>query len=73
MHAVKAHTNLHKWQNAQSIEPSLLYEKVEIYTKAQAFANNKDSDQSAHPPSLISAFVIQLLESTISKLATNEI
>ena len=34
--------------------------------------NNKGTDQPAHPCSLISAFVIRLLESTISKLATSE-
>ena len=35
--------------------------------------NNKGADQPAHPRSLISAFVIRLLESIISRLATNEI
>ena len=33
------------------------------------FANNKCADQPAHPRSLISAFVIRVLERTISKLA----
>ena len=37
------------------------------------FANNKCADQPAHQRSLISAFVIHFLESTISKLATSEI
>ena len=37
------------------------------------FANNKGADQPAHPRSLISAFVICLLESIISRLATSEI
>ena len=37
------------------------------------FANNKGADQPAHPRSLISAFVILLLESTISRLPTSEI
>ena len=36
------------------------------------FVNNKVTDQPAHPRSLISAFVIHVLESTISKLATSE-
>ena len=36
-------------------------------------ANNKGADQPAHLCSLISTFVIRLLESTISKLATCEI
>ena len=37
------------------------------------FAYNKGTDQPAHPPSLISAFVICILESSISKLATSGI
>ena len=37
------------------------------------FANNKDANQPAHSRSLISAFVIRLLESIISKIATSEI
>ena len=36
-------------------------------------ANNTGADQPAHPRSLISAFVIRILERTISKLATSEI
>ena len=39
----------------------------------RGFANNTGADQPAHPRSLISAFVILVLESTISKLATSEI
>ena len=35
--------------------------------------NNTGAEQPAHPRSLISTFVIHLLESTISKLATGEI
>ena len=37
------------------------------------FANNTGTDQPVHPHSLISAFVIHVFESTISKLATREI
>ena len=37
------------------------------------FANNKGADQPAHPHSLISAFVICLFESIISRLAMNDI
>ena len=37
------------------------------------FANSKGADQPAHTLRLISAFVIHILESLISKLATNEI
>ena len=36
------------------------------------FANNTGADQPAHTRSLISIFAIRFLESTISKLATNE-
>ena len=36
-------------------------------------ANNKSTDQSAHPCRLISAFVIRILERIISNLATGEI
>ena len=36
-------------------------------------ANNKDTDQPAHPCSLISTFVIRFFERIISKLATSEI
>ena len=37
------------------------------------FVNNKAADQPAHTRSLISAFVFRLLESIISRLASNEI
>ena len=37
------------------------------------FANNKGADQPAHTRSLISAFVIRLLQSIISGLASSEI
>ena len=37
------------------------------------FANTIDADQPAHPRGLISAFVIHLLESIISKVARNDI
>ena len=40
---------------------------------ARGIANNKGVDQPAHPRSLISAFVIRLLESIISRLAASEI
>ena len=35
-------------------------------------ANNKGADQTAHLRSLISAFIIRYLESTISELATRK-
>ena len=42
-------------------------------TCLRRFAKNKGTDQPAHTCSLISAFVIRLLESIISTLATSEI
>ena len=42
-------------------------------TCLRRFANNKGADQPAHTRSLISAFVIRLYESSISKPATREI
>ena len=42
-------------------------------TCLRGFANNTGADQPAHPRSLISAFVIRLMESIICKLATGEI
>ena len=42
-------------------------------TCLRGFANNKGADQPAHPRSLISAFVIRLLESTTFNLATRKI
>ena len=42
-------------------------------TCLRGFANNKGADQPAHPRILISAFVIRLLESFISRLASREI
>ena len=37
------------------------------------FANNKDADQPVHLRSLISAFVVRLLQSIISRLAKSKI
>ena len=42
-------------------------------TSLRGFANNKGADQPAHPCRLISTFVIPLLKSIISKLASSEI
>ena len=42
-------------------------------TCLRGFANNTGADHPAHTRSLISAFVIRVLESTIAKLATSEI
>ena len=40
---------------------------------SSGFANNKCAEQPAHPRRLPNAFIIRLLESTISKLATAKI
>ena len=42
-------------------------------TCLRVFANNTGADQPAHARSLISAFVFRFLESSICKLATDEI
>ena len=42
-------------------------------TCLREFSNNTGADQPAHPRSLMSAFLIQFLESTICKLTTGEI
>ena len=42
-------------------------------TCLRGFANNKDADQPAHPRSLISAFVIRLLERILFAPATCKI
>ena len=52
--------------------------RVNIWATAQenlssGVQTTEGADQSAHPRSLISAFVIRLLENFISKLATSEI
>ena len=42
-------------------------------TYLRGFMKNTSTDQPAHPCSLISTFVIPILESIISKLASHEI
>ena len=42
-------------------------------TCLRGFANKTGADQPAHPRSLISAFVIRFIESTIFNLATGDI
>ena len=59
--------------NSQLSQPKLINGPQREKTCLQGFANNTGVDQPAHPRSLISAFVIRFLESTISKLATGEI
>ena len=43
-----------------------------LHPPSSVFSNNKGTDQPAYPRSLLSTFVIRLLQS-ISKLATSEI
>ena len=59
--------------NSQLSQPKLINGPQSEKTCLRGFANNTGVDQPAHPRSLISAFVIRFLESTISKLATGEI
>ena len=51
----------------------LLYGPRREKTWLREFANNKCADQPEHPRSLISAFAIHLLRSTISELTTSEV
>ena len=54
--------------------PSRIYRLVLDTRKlSSGCGNNKGADQPAHLRRLISTFVIRLLESIISKLATHEI
>ena len=50
-----------------------LYRPRREKTCLRGFANNTGADQPAHAGSLISTFVIRLMESIICKLATGEI
>ena len=52
------------------LNTSTLYGPQREKTCLQGFLNNKGADQPAHLHSLISDFVIRLLKSIISKLAT---
>ena len=51
----------------------LIYGPPRKKTCLWGFANNKGADKPAHPLSLISTFVIRLLESSISRLATSKL
>ena len=52
-------------------------QRLQIYFTARNMillqGNNKGTDQPAHPPHLISTFVIRYLESIVAKLATCKI
>ena len=73
------HRNL-KWAVEGHLDPLVLNVAVKSFygpggekTCLRWFVNNKDADQPGHLCSLISAFVICLLESIIPRLATSEI
>ena len=51
----------------------LVYGPQRQKTSLWWFANNTGADQPAHPRSLISAFVIHVFESILSRLDTSEI
>ena len=51
----------------------LLYGPRREKTCLRGSANNTGADQPAHPRSLISAFVVLVLKSTICKIVTREI
>ena len=57
----------------QLYKSSIIYLGLNARTCLQGFVNNKGLDQPSHLCSLISAFIIHLLNSIISRLATSEI
>ena len=61
-------TPFHLCQPSLTLKWALVQENL-----STVFANIKGANQPAHPRSLISAFVIRLLESNISKLSTSEL
>ena len=52
---------------------TLLYEPGHAKMCLMPYANNKCADQPAHPPSLISAFVVRFLDSIISLVSRSEV
>ena len=75
--SLNAHDEVCSW--ARCIKFCLSHPHPSIFgprsdkTCPQGFANNISPDQPVHPHRLISAFVIRLLESIISKLTSSEI
>ena len=51
-----------QYKNTGGLKPELGYEKMCL----TSYANNKGTDQPAHPRSLISTFVVRCLDSIIS-------
>ena len=56
------------------MKPHRIFLSIDIWASSQenlssGFAKNTGADQPAHPRSLISAFVIRILESIIGKIA----
>ena len=66
-------TDLTDVENAELFSGATLYGPRREKTCLRGVANKTGADQPAHPRSLISAFVIHFLESTICKRATGKI
>ena len=62
---------LHIWASSRENLSRYILGPHRETTCLQGFMNNKGADQPAHPRSQFSAIVICLLESIISRLATN--
>ena len=71
----KARRRIHLTKVLRGVVFLYLLHKTGLCEKTclREFKNNKGADQPAHPRSLISAFVIRLLESILSRLARSEI
>ena len=72
------HIHIWKWCLLQILSSTLRFTSLSSgpwrkKTCLRGFANNTGADQPAHTRSLISAFVIRFLESTVFNLATGEI
>ena len=67
------HVQAHMWAAPDRFGFSRLYRPCCEKTCLLGFTNNTGADQSAHPHILISAIVLRLLESIISRLATSKI
>ena len=80
MPLINAHTNISSEARGLNFDLILILSNFEfdhvhpyLGLNARKPVNNKAADQHAHPHSLISAFVIHLLDSIISKLAPSDI
>ena len=68
----RAHVSPTSCPRLQNIDKFVLFGLRRDKSCLQGFANNKGADQPAHPCSLISAFVIRVLERIIYKHAIGE-